>query len=88
MEIHKKTWPELFEQVNSGNKTFDYRLADWQANEGDTLVLEEWDPKTKEYTGRQITKKIGFVLNLKDAPNFNTKEDNEKYGHIIISLKD
>jgi ASC-1-like (ASCH) protein len=88
MEIRKKTWPKYFNEVKSGNKTFDYRLADWQANEGDTLILEEWDPETKDYTGNTITKTIGYVLNLKDLPSFSTKEQIEKYGHMIISLKD
>jgi ASC-1-like (ASCH) protein len=91
MEIHKKIWPEFFKEVKSGNKTFEYRLADWQANEGDTLILEEWDPKTKTYTGQKVTKTIGYVLNLKDMPKFHGEEDQakiEEFGHMIISLKD
>jgi hypothetical protein len=58
-----------------------------QAKEGDTLVLKEWDPKIKDYNGRQITKQIGYVLNLKDVPNFHSQEDINKYGFMIISLK-
>jgi len=88
MIIEKKIWPDFFELVKSGRKTFEYRLADWEANEGDTLVLKEWDPKTKDYTGREITKTIGYVLNLKDVPNFHSDEEKEKYGFAIISLKD
>ena len=86
--IEKKIWPDFFENVESGRKTFEYRLADWDAHEGDTLVLKEWDPKTKDYTGREITKKIGSVLKLKDLPNFHTQEEIDKYGFMIISLKD
>jgi len=88
MEIRKKCWPDFFKEVESGNKTFEYRLADWEAKEGDTLILEEWDPETKEYTGRSIKKTIGYVLNLKDVPNFHSQEEVEKYGFNIISLKD
>lgn len=87
MEIRKKCWPDFFKEVEAGDKTFEYRLADWEAKEGDTLVLEEWDPKTKNYTGRKIEKKIGFVLNLKELPNFHNKEEIDKYGFMIISLK-
>ena len=52
--IKKKTWPEYFELVLAGKKRFDLRVADFDIEEGDTLVLEEWNPKTKEYTGRKI----------------------------------
>ena len=86
--IKKKTWPEFFEKVASGRKTFEYRLADWEAKEGDTMILEEYDPETKKYTGRSIEKKIGSVLKLKDVPNFHTQEEIDKYGFMIISLKD
>ena len=88
MIIEKKIRSEFFNEVARGNKTFEYRLADWDAREGDTLVLKEWDPKTKDYTGRQITKQIGYVLNLKDLPDFHTVEEKEKYGFMVISLKD
>jgi len=86
--IEKKIWPDYFDQVASGNKTFEYRLADWEAKEGDTLVLKEWDPETKNYTGREIKKTIGRVLKLKELKPFHTQEEIDKYGFMIISLKD
>ena len=64
--IRKKTWPAYFEKVLSGEKRFEVRLADFECKEGDLLVLEEWDPETEEYTGRHLTKKIGYTLNTKD----------------------
>lgn len=87
-EIHKKTWPEFFEQILKGNKTFDYRLADFEIKKGDTLILEEWDPKTKDYTGRKIQKKVGYVAHLDDLKFNTTEEEAKKYGFNIISLKD
>ncbi len=30
-------------------------------NEGDILLLKEWDPKTKAYTGRELERKVGYV---------------------------
>lgn len=85
--IEKKCWPEYFDLVKSGQKTYDLRLADWQCKVGDTLVLKEWDPKTKKYTGRSITKIVGYVG--KTLPNdlFDPKEV-DKYGYQIISLLD
>jgi hypothetical protein len=85
MIIKKKTWPDMFEKILSGEKTFDARLADFKIKKGDTLVLEEWDPKTKNYTGRIIEKKVTFILNTKDQ-KFWSEEDLKKHGLLILSL--
>ena len=63
--VKKKIWPEYFEEVASGKKKFELRLNDFDINEGDTLVLEEWDPNTKSYTGRSIEKKVTYVGKFK-----------------------
>ena len=63
MRIRKKAWREGFEKILSGEKTFDARLANFDCKEGDFLVLEEYDPVKKKYTGRKMEKKITFVLN-------------------------
>ena len=83
--IKKKIWPEYFELVSSGKKKFELRLADFDVKEGDTLLLEEWDSKTKEYTGRKIEKKVSFVLkfNLND---FGQEEVIKEKGLIVIQL--
>lgn len=47
MEIHKKTWPKSFQEIVDGKKKFDLRLADFELHEGDILILEEYEPKTK-----------------------------------------
>jgi len=60
--IKKKTWPELFGEIVAGRKTFDLRINDFEIADGDTLVLEEWDPKTKLYTGRTIEKKSWLCI--------------------------
>lgn len=82
----KKTWPEYFKDIKSGKKTYELRLADWKCKEGDILILEEWDPKTKEYTGRKIEKKVTYVLRTKDV-KFWPKKEVEKYGLQIIALE-
>lgn len=84
--IEKKTWPEIFEAVRDGRKTFDLRLADWECKDGDILVLREWDPKTKKYTGRILEKKVNFVLKTKDI-KFFPEEEIEKYGFQVIGFK-
>lgn len=56
--IRRKTWLELFQRMFDNKKNTAVRLADFDVGEGDTLVLEEYDPKTDEYTGRKLTKTV------------------------------
>ncbi len=41
-EIHKKISPEYFEKVLSREKTFEYRVNDFECEPGDILVLDEY----------------------------------------------
>jgi ribosomal protein S17 len=86
MRHEKKVWPEYFQKISDGKKTYELRLANWECNEGDNLVLREWDPKTKKFTGRTIEKKVTYVGKTKDM-TFWPKEDVEKYGYQIIAFK-
>lgn len=86
--IKKKIWPEYFEKVGCGKKKFEVRLADFDIEEGDILVLEEYDPKIKQYTGRSIRKKASYIMHTKNMEKMVKKEDIEKYGFHIIQLED
>ena len=86
MMIRKKTWPDFFKQIMSGEKKFDIRLADFECEPGDILIFEEWDPNTKKYTGRRLEKKITCVIKTKDL-KFWSKEDIEKHGFQVMSLE-
>lgn len=85
-KIIKKCWPEYFEKILSGDKTFDVRLADWKCSVGDILILKEWDPKTKKFTGKKLEKKITYITKTKDFKFFD-EEEVKKYGFQIIGLK-
>lgn len=84
--INKKIWPEFFEDVKAGRKKFELRLDDFDAKEGDTIVLEEWDQRTKEYTGRKIEKKVSYVLKFK-LDDFGQKKEIEEKGLIVIQME-
>ena len=86
MKIEKKVWPEYFQKIVEGKKTYELRLADWECNEGDVLVLREWDPETKEYTGRSVEKKVTYVGKTKGL-TFWSPEDVNKFGYQIINFK-
>lgn len=87
MEIRKKIWPEYFDDILSGKKKFELRLNDFKVEEGDTMILEEWNPKTESYTGRKTEKKVICVNKFKIDKLFWPKEEIEKKGIQIISLE-
>ena len=66
--IRLKTWPEYYQMMEDGTKTFELREDDRNAKVGDLLTLLEWDNNLEEYTGREMTVGIGAVL--RDVPQF------------------
>ncbi len=87
IKIEKKMWPESYELVRTGKKTYDLRLADWKVQPGDVIIFREWDPETKEYTGCSMEKKVGYVGKTKSWEVW-PKDDIEKFGYQVISLLD
>ncbi|MBI3573264.1 MAG: DUF3850 domain-containing protein [Candidatus Kerfeldbacteria bacterium] len=85
MKIEKKVWPEYFQAISDGRKTYELRLADFSCSPGDTLVLKEWDPKTKQYTGRRREKEVTYVSKTKDVRLWSP-EDIEEFGYQIIAF--
>ena len=85
--IKKKIWPEYFEAIVSGKKKYELRLNDFVINEGDTLVMEEWDQKTQKYTGREVEKRVTYVGKFKINNMFWPKEQIEENGIQVISLE-
>lgn len=57
-----KIWPKHFEAVVSGRKTFEVRADDREYAEGDTLLLREWNPDTKAFTGRSTERRVSHLL--------------------------
>ena len=56
-----KTWPEFFQAMKSGKKTFELRKNDRDYQVGDTLVLQEYDP-INGYTGDEIQREVTYTL--------------------------
>lgn len=85
--IEKKILSEYFDKVATGDKTYEFRLADWDCQPGDILILNEIDSETKKPTGRSLKRKVGYVGQTKDF-DFWPKEEVDKFGYQIISLLD
>lgn len=88
-KVEKKIWPEYFQEIFDGKKTFELRLNDFDITEGDILILKEWDPQTKNYTGRELEKEVGYIAKWKidELTKFWPREEIDDKGLQVISLK-
>lgn len=84
--IEKKAWPQWFELVWQGEKTYEYRLADFEIKPGYTFVMREWDPESQTYTGRELEAVVGHIGQV-EARRWDKPEDQRMYPHYILSLK-
>jgi len=80
MKHELKIWPQFYEAVKDGSKTFEVRENDRAFQRGETVVLKEWDPTEVDYnnypmggdwgpqgyTHRELEFKIGYVLPIDD----------------------
>lgn len=64
MVIHNlKTWPEYFQAVKTGAKTFEIRKNDRNFQIGDIISLMEYNPTMGQLTGEIIPFFITYILN-------------------------
>lgn len=60
--IHEvKSWVGLFEPLATGKKRHDLRVLDRNYQVGDQLHLREFNPITREYTGRAAWADITYI---------------------------
>ena len=76
-----KIWPEHFGAVMSGLKTVELRRDDRGFDAGDTLVLREFEPFSRAYTGRETTREVSHVI--RDVTGFGLLP-----GFVALSLAD
>ena len=58
-----KIWPEFFEVVSEGKKKFEIRsTSDRKFEEGQNVLLREWDKETESYTGKWIHVQVTYLL--------------------------
>lgn len=68
MEHELKVSCGYFDDMLIGDKPFDVRRDDRGFKVGDTLILREYVMGPDEYTGRQITALITYILRDRDLP--------------------
>lgn len=59
---HLKTWPEYFGVVKAGHKMFEIRRADRDFKVTDAVVLKEWCPIEKKFTGNEVAFRIAYIM--------------------------
>jgi len=85
MQTHYlKTWPEYFEDLKAGIKTFEVRYNDRKFAVEDIVILQNYNLDTKEYSGEQLYFKIKYIVNWND--NIIT-EMALKVGYSILGLE-
>lgn len=73
MKSHKlKCEIEYFQKVLSGDKNFELRFNDRNFQEGDQLILEEWDKENQQYTGYSTSRIVLYML--ENAEQFGLKK--------------
>ena len=77
-----KSWTPYFEDMVSGDKAFDLRLAERVYAVGDEVEFIEWDRAPGGPTGRTLTRRIVYVLEASaDGQRFGLKA-----GHVVLGL--
>lgn len=78
-EHELKTWPDYWLSVESGAKPFEVRRNDRGFQPGDVLRLREWNPESEEYTGREVWRRVTYVL--RDAERFGLQD-----GFVVLGI--
>ncbi len=86
MKIHElKVWPEFYNAVVSGDKTFELRRNDRPGGYcvGDRLILKEWKLGVG-FTGREAAVEVTYVMSgimpFPNAPDLS--------GWVIMSIQE
>ena len=67
---HFKTWPEFYKDLGPAGKPFEVREFDPEkpVEVGDQMVMDEWDPRCKDFSGEAKSAECTYVLKLSDCP--------------------
>ena len=79
MKKHElKIFPQYFQAVWDGVKTFEVRKDDRGYHSGDILVLREWDGE--KYTGSVLCVRVTYIL--RDAEKYGLRD-----GYVIMGIR-
>lgn len=80
--IHKlKVGHQFYMNLENGSKNFEIRKNDRNYEVNHILILKEYDHCTKRYTGREIRKRVTYILHHDQFP------EGIKEGYVIMGLE-
>ncbi len=75
--VHQlKTWPQYFDVILSGEKTFEIRRNDRGFAVGDVLMLYEFEPGRKFMSGRECVRVVTYITDFAQQP-----------GYVVMGIK-
>ncbi len=80
-----KCWPKYFEAILSNDKLFEVRLDDRDFQLGDILQLREWEPDARRYTGRQLSRRVTYILRA--TGKLNSPSSALRLGYVVMSIE-
>ncbi|EOO19708.1 DUF3850 domain-containing protein [Bacillus cereus] len=66
LKINKVFFTPVLEQI----KTFEIRKNDRDFHKGDNVILNEWDDKNQQYTGRNVKVEILYITDYEQKDNY------------------
>jgi hypothetical protein len=78
-----KTWPRFFQSVREGEKRAEIRKNDRGFAVGDVLTLREWNPESREYSGRFVVARVTHILY---GPEMVDGSDGLASGFVSLSI--
>lgn len=70
VEHFLKIHPEYFAAILDGRKNFEIRRTDRNFLEGDVLILQEWNPQSLKYTGRELRRVVTYRTTYEQKAGF------------------
>lgn len=80
--VEKKIWPDKFDEDQ--RLSLDFRLADFDLEQGDRIRFREWDPRREKYTGREYTKTVRQVIKCTSPTRYWSVKDMESHGMYLM----
>lgn len=74
-----KTWPDMFEEIIRGRKVHEFRRNDRNFEEGDLILLREFEPAGERYTGDEIPVRI---MSISYGPQWGIPK-----GYAVFSIR-
>ncbi|MFK4324750.1 hypothetical protein ABH965_001412 [Bacillus sp. RC97] len=66
LKINKEFFSPVIERI----KTFEIRKNDRDFQVGDQIVLNEWDEKNNQYTGKKVNGEIIYITDYEQKENY------------------